>query len=295
MRLPVVSATTHMQLSRVRIRCLLPALALMAAMYGHAQDAGTVTLLKDTPLRVIRGVSVLQGVEGMRLRAGDFLQTGPAATAQAQLEFPGAIVELGPSTQIFVDRLGAAGTEIVVAAGWLKEETTSGSFRFDSPLASVTTQRGSVLLHSSENGADIFIERGAAQVIAGGSAPIGSSAEKIFFTRRGGKPVTAAGRPSPEFVDAMPVAFRDVLPPRLDRFAGKKAPEPRSDHEVSYSDFERLLSLPAQWRKGLVERFKPRLRDRAFRQGIEAHIAELPEWKAALAAENQNPGAAPVN
>ncbi len=285
-----------MQLSRVRIRCLLPALAFMAAMYGAAQDAGTVTLLKDTPLRVIRGVSVLQGVEGMRLRQGDYLETGPTPMSQAQLEFPdGTIVELGPSSRVFLSSLKANSAALVVVAGWLKGETRSGSWDFISHLASVSTKSGSILLHVSQNAADAFVEHGAAQVSAGTPAPIASSADKMFFTRRAGKPAAAAGRPSAEFVSAMPVSFRDVLPPRVDRFAGKKPPEPKIEREVAWSDVEPLLTVPAPSRRGLVERFKPRLKDRAFREAIEAHIAELPEWKPALAAEDQSSGAPTTN
>jgi hypothetical protein len=285
-----------MQLSRLRIRCLLPALALVAAMPGHAQDAGTVTLLRDTPLRVVRGVAVLQGVEGMRLRQGDYLETGPTPTSQAQLEFPdGAILELGPSSRVFLYSLKANSAAIVVVGGWLKGETRSGSWDFISHLASVSTKSGSILLHVTQNAADAFIEHGAAQVSAGSPAPIASSAEKMFFTRRAGKPAADAGRPSAEFVGAMPVSFRDVLPPRLDQFAGKKPPEPKTEREAAWSDVEGLLTAPASSRRGLVERFKPRLNDRAFREAIEAHIAELPEWKPALAAKDQSSGAATTN
>ena len=296
MRLPVLSVTAPMQPCRVRIRCLLPALAFFAAMHGHAQDAGTVTLLKDTPLRVIRGTAVVQGVEGMRVRTGDFLETGPTGTAQAQLEFPGgAIVELGPSSQVLLFSLNANTTEIVVATGWLKGETIAGTFRYSSPLVSATTKGGNVLVRVDENSADVFVERGAASVSAGNPAPMVSSPERMFFTRRPGKPVAAAGRPSDQFVTAMPVSFRDVLPSRISRFEGKKAPEPKSDHEVTYADVERLLRLPAAWRKGMVERFRARLEDPAFRKAIQAHIAALPEWKPVLDSDTHTSGAAPAD
>ena len=231
-----------------------------------------------------RGVGAT-GRGGHAASPGDYLETGSAPAAQAQLEFPGgAIVELGPSTRVFLYSLKANSAVIVVVAGWLKAETRSGSWDFISHLASVSTKSGSILLHVTANAADAFVERGAAQVSAGTPAPISSSAEKMFFTRRAGKPAAAAGRPSAEFVGAMPVSFRDVLPPRLDQFAGKKPPEPKAERDAAWSDVAPLLTVPAPSRAGLMERFKPRLKDRAFRQAIEAHIAELPEWKAALAA-----------
>lgn len=279
---------------RIRIRSSLLLAGLLAAMYGHAQEIGTVTLVKDTPLRVIRGVSVLQGMEGMRLRPGDFLATGSNGTAQAQLEFSGgAVVEIGPSSEVYLLSATANGAEIVVLKGWLKGETTSGNYRYSNPLVSAATKGGRVLVRADDGSAEVFVEQGTAQ-ISGGSTPIPSSADKIFFTRRSGKPVAAAERPSPEFVGAMPVSFRDVFPPRLEHFAGKKAPEPRSDHEVSFADVEPLLRLPAALRRGQVERFRPRLEDEAFRKAIEAHLASLPEWKPVLNANNHTSGAAPT-
>src|SRR5580704_6569547 len=106
---------------RVRRLFLLPILALLVSLYAHSQEVGTITLLKDTPLHVIRNVSVLQGVEGMRLRQGDILETGPASTAQAQLEFTGgAIIELGPSTQVLLLNQSAVAGEMAMLTGWLK-------------------------------------------------------------------------------------------------------------------------------------------------------------------------------
>jgi hypothetical protein len=266
---------------RVQRFILLAALALLAMPFLRSQEAGTLTLLKDTQLRVIRGFSVTRGVEGMQLRQGDILETGAEGTAQAQLELSGgAIVELGPSSQAYIYSQSPAAAEIVLLTGWLKGETTSGSYRYSSPLVSASTKGGNVLLHVTGDSADVFVERGAASIGIGGSTPMPSSADKLFFTRRAGKPIAAAGRPSQDFVSAMPVCFRDVSPPRISHFASAKPPTPRSDHEVSYGEIDRWLS--SGWGKGLVGRFKPRLQDIAFRQAIEAHLAALPEWEPIL-------------
>ena len=255
--------------------------ALFVSSYAYTQEVGTLTLLKDSPLRVIRGVSVLQGIEGMRLRQGDILETGPAPTAQAQLEFTGgAIFELGPSTQVLLLSQTATSTETAMLAGWLKGETTAGTYRYSSPLVTATTKGGNVLLHVTADNAEVFVERGAASVGAGAAAATPSSADKIFFTRKAGKPIVAAGRPSGEFIGAMPVSFRDEFPSRLSRFAGAKPPVPKSDHEVSYAEIERWLT--SGWGRGLVTRFKPRIQDSAFRQAIEAHLAALPGWEPVL-------------
>jgi hypothetical protein len=273
---------------RIPSFCLFAAAALMVLMPMQAQEVGTLTLLRDTPLHVIRGVTVLQGVEGMRLHAGDILETGPAPTAQAQLEFTGgAIVELGPSTQLMVSSAGAASGEMLLASGWVKGETTAGVYRYTSPLVTASSKGGNVLLHSAADSADVFVERGNASV-SGGAAPTPSAPGKIFFTRKGGKPLVPAGRPSGDFIGAMPFCFRDALPPRLSAFAGKKTPTPKADHEVTYAEIEHWLTLPSS-RKAFAARFRPRLQDPAFRQAIEAHQTALPEWQLYLHPESSPP------
>ena len=270
---------------------LLALVALPGTLSATSQEIGTLTLLKDTPLHVIRGVSILEGVEGIRLRAGDIVETGPTPTAQAQLEFTsGAIVELGPSTQMLVASAGAAAGEMVLATGWLKGETTSGAYRYSSPLAGVTSKGGNILLHATADTAEVFVERGTASV-SGGSAPIVSAPGKIFFSRKGAKPLAAADRPSGEFIGAMPISFRDVLPPRLPAFTGKKTPAPKTDHDVTYADVERWLTLSAT-RRQFAARFRARLQDPAFRQAIEAHQSSLPEWGPYLHPETNQTGPA---
>jgi hypothetical protein len=271
---------------------LVPLLPLVAA----AQEMGTLTLLKDSPLHVIRGFSVLQGVEGMRIRQGDIFETGPSETAQAQLEFAGgAVVELGPSSRVFLYGQRGSTAELILQSGWLKGETATGVYRYVTPLITATTKGGNILVHATAEATDVFVERGSASVGAGSSGAVTSSTGKIFFTRRTGKQVAAAGRPSPDFIRGMPVSFRDVLPPRLPRFAGKKAPEPKHDHDVSYAEVERWLTLSPGWRRSFVERFKPRLQDSSFRQSIEDHLAALPEWGPILHPEKYKTEPAPTD
>jgi hypothetical protein len=268
---------------RGRRSLFLAAFALLVSAVAHSQEVGTLTLLENTPLHVIRGFSMLQGVEGMKLRPGDILETGPAATAQAQLEFSGgAVVELGPSSQLYILSQTGSTADLVLLSGWLKGETTAGSYRYSSPLATATTRGGNVLLHATGDNADVFVEHGIASVGGGSGAAIPSSTDKIFFTHKAGKPLVPAERPSKDFISGMPICFRDVLPSRLAAFATKKPSVPKSDHDVSYAEVERWLMLPPAWRRGLAARFKPRLQDNAFRQAIADHLAALPDWEPAL-------------
>lgn len=258
-----------------------------------AQDVGTITFLEGS-LRSIRGTSVYSGAEGQRLRQGDILESSDKGFVQ--LEFiGGAIVWIGPSSRVYVFRHSAGGKpgnepvigEVVLLSGWLKALSGehAGSYRYASPLLAATTRNGTVVIHSSESGCDVFVESGSAAIVelgAGGYAGKTTTATAgQFYSRRPGKGVVSASRPSAAFLDALPRAFRDDLPSRLAHFTGKPV-EPKVQHAVSYAEIQAWLTMPSQWRKGFVERFEPRLKDPEFRKQLEVHAAEYPEWETAL-------------
>src|SRR5260370_24156765 len=160
---------------------------------------------------------------------------------------------MGPASQLCVFNQRGAAAEVALLGGWLKGETTAGNYWYSSPLVTATTKGGNVLLHTTADGAEVFVEHGVASV-SGGSAPVVSSPEKIFFTRKTGKPVVAAERPSRDFIAGMPICFRDVLPPRLSAFEGKKPPMPKTDHDVSYTEIHRWLTISPAWRRAFPAR-----------------------------------------
>ena len=264
-----------------------------------AQDAGTVTLVEGG-LRVIRGTAVLQGVEGMRLRAGDILESSDAGFAQ--LEFAkGTVVALGAATRVFLLRLGgrsegptSAAAELVMLSGWLKGETHSdaGPYRYNTPLLAASTREGTVLLHAAAGESEMFLESGSGlvgEVTPEGSWPRPAAAKAgQFFSRRAGKGTTTASRPGAAFLNSMPRPFRDTLPSRLSRFSGKPV-EPRRDHEVSYAEVQPWLTMARAWRRGFVQRFEPRLSDAAFRSALEQHLKDHPEWDPILHPEDYRP------
>lgn len=269
------------------------ALACLAPAPAAAQDAGTITFLEGS-LRMIRGTTVFQGAEGVRLKQGDILENSDKGFVQ--LEFIGGpIVVLGPSSRVYVFRFSAGGSsgsgtaegELVLLSGWLKalSGTHTGPYRFASPLLTATTRDGTIVVHSSESGCDVFIESGSAVIAdTSGGGNVGKSTTgntRQFFSYRPGKARASSSGPSATFLNAMPLAFRDDLPSRLSRFSGKP-PEPKALHAVSYAEIRAWLTMPVQWRKGFVERFELRLDDPEFRKQLEAHVAEYPEWEPAL-------------
>jgi len=288
-----------------RLLILLLLIFALLPLSVTAQDVGVLTL-GEGAMRVIRGTTVLQGVVGMQLHQSDIIETSDAGFVQ--LEFSGGtIVLLGASSQLFIlshttggavhKTTGKARAELVLLSGWLKGETAStGMYSYLSPLLAATTQDGTILLHVAAGGAEVFVESGSAkvsEVSAQGNLGATSSAKsEQFFSRRAGKNITVSSRPDSAFVGTMPIPFRDTIPSRLSRFSGEP-PEPKRDHEVSYSEIERWLTIPPAWRRGFVERFRPRLNDAAFHHAVEDHLNTLPDWDPVLHPEKYK--AAPLS
>jgi hypothetical protein len=270
--------------------------SLLFSLATSAQQVGTVTLVEGT-LQLIRGDFVMRGVEGARVHSGDILESSNGAFAQVELS-GGTIVALGPATRIFLFHYGSGekgekggAAEIVILSGWLKSETNAkGEPRaYATPLLAATTADGTVVVHAGSNVAEIFVESGSAnvaQVSHEGALEPGTSAKPgQFFSIREGKNLASASRPDSGFLQSMPVQFRDTLPPRSPRFVGKQV-EPKRDHEVSYEEVRSWLTAPRKWRKGFVDRFRPRLSDPKFRRELDAHVKEHPEWDPVLHPEN---------
>lgn len=272
------------------------ALALLLLALPHPparQGIGSVTFLEGS-LRVIRGTTTLQGAEGMSIRQGDMIES--SVKGFIQLEFGnGAIIALGPSSRMYILQVSVADMEaeqplaldLVMLNGWFKGEFASGkrSYRYRSPLLAATTTGGTLVVRSDPNECGVFLESGTISIAevnnSGNSGPSTPAKVGQFFSRKKGAAVVSLGRPSAAFLDAMPAPFRDTLPSRLTRYSGKPV-EAREGHPVTYEDVGHWLSMPPAWRKGLTERFAPRLNAADFRKGIEIHLKEFPEWEPLL-------------
>jgi hypothetical protein len=294
----------------INIALSLLLLCLSQPLAAVAQEIATLTLMEGS-LQVIRGTTVLRGAEGVRLRVGDIIESSNSGFAQFELA-GGAVIALGGSTRLFLLRHtggDAAGkvarrivtTEIFLLSGWLKSETGSnaGTWRYATPVLAAMTSDGTLVLHVTRDGTEIFVESGSAGISE--VAPEGTLGHQAaaksgqFFARRAGKMIAIQARPTSNFIDSMPHPFRDTLPPHLAHLAGK-ATEAKRDHEVSYSEIQPWLTMPRAWRKGLVQRFQSRLKDSEFRKALEAHLQEHPEWVPILHPENPPvPATAPDN
>lgn len=270
---------------------LLLVLLLLPGSRSAAQEIGTLTFLEGV-LRVIRGTTVLRGAEGVRLRQGDIIES--STPGFAQLEFAGGTtVALGSSARLFLfsHSRGKRGDEadtaqLVLLSGWLKGETAanSGLYRYASPLLAAANKDGTVVLHATAQGAEVFIESGSARIAeVSRNGNWGESVEAKagqFFSRSAGRKLSQSARPTPVFIESVPRPFRDTLPSRLSRF--DKPVELMRDHEVTYPEIQSWLNIGQNWRKGFVERFQPRLKNAEFRRAIETHLNNHPEWDSVL-------------
>lgn len=285
------------------MRCVVVILVLSFVLpfVAAAQEVGTLTLMEGS-LRLIRGVMVMQAVEGIRLRTGDLLESSDHGFDQLELA-GGTVVALGPSSRLFVlrDVAGRASgsaeppaAELILLSGWLKGETPgkSGAYRYASPLLGAATQDGTVVIHAGADAAEIFVEAGSAWIAevneAGNWRRIAAVKSGQFFSRHAGSSVSTLAEPASPFIDSVPRPFKDTLPSRLSRFEGK-APQPKAEHEVTYAEIQVWLTAAPAWRTSFVQRFKPRLNDPAFRSALEAHLNEYPEWGPVLHPEKYPP------
>jgi hypothetical protein len=254
---------------------------------------GSVTLLEGS-LRLIRGTIVFQGSEGLPVRQGDILESSEGAFVQIEFS-TGGIVALGPSSRLYILQYANGETsgerkvavDLVLLDGWIKSESSGGKVlsRYQSPLLAATMASGTLILHSNQSGCDLFVESGSASL--GEVSKSGSSRQVLtakagqFVSRRKETDIISLPRPSPEFIDSMPRAFRDTLPSRLARFAGKSS-QPKAEHQITYDEIRYWLAIPVAWRRGFPERFAARLNDPDFRRQIEMHVNEYPEWEPIL-------------
>jgi len=270
----------------MRTICFHLVLVLFSSASLFSQSIGTVTMA-ESEWRVIRGASVFAGIQGARVNRGDMLETG--ARGMTQIEFGSTVIALGPSSRLLLFSYSASGTgsqaEFVLLSGWLKGELDpkSGSFQFDTPLLAGVIRQGNMVVHAGADSSEIFVESGSAnigQVSSGGSAgQLRPAKAGDFFARQTGKSLTTAARPAAAFVESMPMPFRDTLPSHPLK---GKAPELGHGREIDYAQLRPWLLMPARWRKELVPRFQSRLSDPKFREELEAHVEEYPEWDPVL-------------
>ena len=257
------------------------------ALQGRAAQTNSVSIADGPPFSIIRGDKVLEATKGVKLLAGDFIETQPGNFVVVEL--PGAAVAaLGPSTRIYFLEHSDVPT-FVVMRGWLKLDAKGsgegGLHRAVGLQLGAAARMGVFVVHVADHRDELFHEAGALTLLLRDDAATRTEREsKVtqFFVREDRNPVVVTPRPAASFIAAMPVPFRDPLPFGLANESKAKITEPKLIREVAYSDIADWLTIPRDWRTGFVRRFRGRLKDPAFFSAMDARLSLYPEWRLVL-------------
>jgi hypothetical protein len=254
--------------------------SLIDANPSSAGFVGLVSFAEGEPFAMVRHDTLMTGSKGVRLLAGDFIETGPGALLVITGS-EGTLIGLGPFTDVyFIER--AEVTTLFVLRGWVKVDVKSAPIRIVGTRLGIQGHEAVMLLSVDDRSEAVFDEQGATTILLPEAAATLVSKEtgaNHFFLREDRHDVVSRLSPSVEFVGKMPIAFRDPLPGSI------KLPEPvppRVVRAVTYSDIQTWLTIPREWRGGFIGRFRGRLKDPAFFAAMDAHQRLFPEWKPIL-------------
>ena len=263
---------------------LLLACAAGTAAAATAPPAALVTI-QAGDVSLLRDDARLKLTEGVALKAEDIVELSPQALL-LRIEFAdGASLLLGPGSRVMVspklpgDR---AKVRAYLLAGWAK---LSGPPEVETSLASPLLDlsgRGArgVLSLGTSGKAQFFAEGGEWKLRYGtGTLPLKGG---DFVTVTGAGKPEQAGRPSPEFLQALPRPFMDTLPARAQLFAGKEV-APKSVGTLAYADARDWLTVPdVALRRAEIARWKPLARQPEFRAQLIDNLKSHPEWDPVL-------------
>ncbi len=283
---------TFSRLAANATRLVLCALAWVAVP-AAAQTLATVTILEGEAF-VLRGGQRLVAAEGVAVLRGDIVHTGERSFVRLE-SADGTIADLGAATRLMVappERRARAGIgDAYLLSGWLKLTAPPKGPQPAMWMATVELQEvtGTAVVRAVSDQVDVFIERGEARAAV---RPVGGSSTALntgeYFVRKAAQRPIVAQRPASDFLAALPPAFRDTLPSRLAKFAGRKV-EAKRAVDFTYTDVEGWLTTDVAVRRHLLPRWRGRIADPAFRAALVANLRAHPEWDPVLFPEKYKP------
>lgn len=274
------------------------ALAAGLCCSAKAADAtGVVTILEGDAV-VYRGAGRLHAAEGLRLAPGDIIETGASTFAQVELGEQ-AVVQFGPSTRAWLGAAAGAKQKperwLYVMEGWTKVtggKTQAAAYDLRTRPFWMSSPSGSVVVFKvvpAETA--LFVERGETRLAEhqAGGAPVAVALKQgDYYLRKPG----ARGAVNPGgmqgFVSDMPRGFRDSLPLRLDRFRDVDF-KPKDAPAFGYADVEVWLKADPWIRRPLMQRWRAKAREPAFRAALIENLSFHPEWDPILFPEKYLP------
>jgi hypothetical protein len=281
------------------MRGLFLAAAIIAASCHAApvDTSGTITILEGDAL-IYRGMGRLHAAEGVRLVAGDIVETAPATFMQ--LELPDqTVAQFGAGTRVMLGAAarGKSDRWLYLLEGWaklsgMKRDGAKGpGVELRSAMVDIPPNTGVVVLRSTPAELNLFAERGEVRVSerqASGAPTVIVLKGGDFYRRKAGTRGAVNPGSMQGFVDDMPRFFRDSLPLRAERFKDQ-AVRPKEAPEFAYADVERWLKSEPAVRKPLMQRWRAKARETAFRSALIANLSSHPEWDPILFPEKYLP------
>lgn len=283
---------TRSGLAANTIRLLLWTLAWIA-WPAVAQSLATVTILEGEAF-ILRSAQRLNVVEGVTVLRGDILHTGERSFMRLE-SADGSIADVGASSRLMVappERRARGGIgDAFLLSGWLKLTTASKgpSLAMWSPTIELLEVAGTLVVRVVGDDVDLFVERGDARAaLRPASGPNLALKSGEYLLRKAAKPPVVTARPAPDFLAALPPAFRDTLPSRLAKFAGAKV-EAKRGAAITYAEIDGWLTTDVAVRRHLLPRWRSRAADPAFRSALVANLRAHPEWDPVLFPEKYKP------
>jgi hypothetical protein len=84
-------------------------------------------------------------------------------------------------------------------------------------------------------------------------------------------------RPTAQFMEALPRAYRDTLPSRYSVYVSRVV-EPQNTRSFGYADVEPWLNAEPAVRRQFVGLWLRKVNDPAFRAPLDRDLAKHPEW-----------------
>ncbi|MCL4745072.1 MAG: hypothetical protein KJZ83_06615 [Burkholderiaceae bacterium] len=262
---------------------------LSAAPEARAADAPAIATIVDGEAVLIRAAERLRVLEGVRLVPEDIVETGDRTFVR--IEFGDrTVVDLGASTRAMLmtthATVGGAGTPrlLYLLSGSVKitlaprQEPPFTGFvsamidgdELSGTLVVLVDQRGAAVF--SESGTQRIGERRGIQRVAEHSLKAGA-----FYAHAPGAKAAVSARPSAEFLERLPRAFRDTLPLRSAVFASRTV-EAKPIDDFTYADVEPWLKAEPVLRREFARRWRSKARDPQFRAALLENQRAHPEW-----------------
>jgi hypothetical protein len=274
-------------------RCLVLGSLAVLSLFGEIRlSAGAVPKSNATPAGRVGVVTILEGkasvirslaqfdvAEGVRLLPGDLIRTQPKSLLR--IEYPDECsLEAGPDTQLQLfhpaDKKRANRPALYLMQGWLKLGCKNGTdAAFTLKDLDVVGISRVLVIHANGDSRAIFAEQGTAKVVRhSGSVTLNPG---DFLDVEPDVASDVQPRPTAQFMEALPRAYRDTLPSRYSVYVSRVV-EPQNPRSFGYTDVEPWLNAEPVVRRQFVGLWVRKVNDPAFRAPLDRDLARHPEW-----------------